>query len=104
MAVGDVAGAVIRHHRPDLDAALGEPGDRTAQEGNRALRGKACEHFRVGEARMIIDHHVHVFKARRSVPFPSTDRSNWLLRWPTTRWPAPSTEMRPSCLMSTCTS
>src|SRR5207247_9652487 len=61
--VGDIAGAVIAHHRAHADAAGGVPEDGTAQEADRAGSREIVKDFGVGEAGVIVDHHVPILDA-----------------------------------------
>src|SRR5918995_36388 len=57
--VRDVGGAVVGHDRLDAHAALGEPVQRAAQEGDRAGCREVVEHFGVGQPRVVVDRDVH---------------------------------------------
>ena len=63
VGVSEVAGAVVAHHRFDLHAAFGKPGDRSAQEADGAAGAEIVEHLGVCQPRVVVDHHVHVLPA-----------------------------------------
>jgi hypothetical protein len=53
-----VAAAVVRHDALDLNAVVGKPRQRAAQEGGSAGSALVWQDLCVGQPRVVIDHHV----------------------------------------------
>src|SRR5262245_45493492 len=60
VVAGDVAGAVVAHQCPRLDAAFGKPRQGAFEEVDRAGGGQVVEQLGVGKTGMVIDHHMQV--------------------------------------------
>ena len=58
-----IGGPVIRHHRPHHDALRAEPGERAVQEGQGIALAVTGPHLGIGQARVVVDGHVHVLPA-----------------------------------------